>query len=168
MYEYDGLRGREPDTIIEFDSLSFPPYFLGAAPEQSRLLDERRVFPASMCRISSLPIGFWRTFSMTPALNRLIGTRTITRIAIDRLKLPQLEVEQLSKAFTTPSSLAGIDYEYLETLGDSILKCVVLSLESSQIADPLVVQARYFCSRLPRLSYRRRRSSHSPTNELGR
>jgi endoribonuclease Dicer len=83
---------------------------------------ELRVFPVSMCRTTTLPLDFWNTFAMVPTLNRLISTRTVARLAIDHLQVPQVDVEQLSKALTTPLSHVGFDYEYLETLGDSFLK----------------------------------------------
>ncbi|GAA5979009.1 hypothetical protein JCM5350_004204 [Sporobolomyces pararoseus] len=122
MYEYNNLKRDVPEAIVEFDSLSFSPYFLGPAPKLPQQVDELRVFPTSMCQISNLPLTFWEMFSMTPALSRLISTRTMSRLAMERLELPSLEIDQFARALTTPSSLAGIDYEYLETLGDSFLK----------------------------------------------
>lgn len=59
---------------------------------------------------------------MVPTLNRLIGGRTIAKFAIEKFDLPPIDLDQLSKAFTTPLSAVGWDYEYLETLGDTMLK----------------------------------------------
>ncbi|GAA6007912.1 hypothetical protein JCM11491_006536 [Sporobolomyces phaffii] len=123
-YDFDGLREECPESIVEFESIPFPSYSLGENPEPSQALEkhELRIFPASMCRISTLSLDFWDTFAMIPALNRLISTRTVANLAMDRLQLPPIDVEHLSRALTTPHSRVGFDYEYLETLGDSFLK----------------------------------------------
>lgn len=59
---------------------------------------------------------------MVPTLNRLIGGRTVAKMAIEQFDLPPIDLMQLSKAFTTPLSSVGWDFEYLETLGDTMLK----------------------------------------------
>ena len=123
LYSYHGLEKGRAEAILEFASIRFSPWFLGPDMEQVHLFqDEVRTFPVSMCRISNLPLDFWNAFSMVPALNRLLGTRTVAQLAIERLELPVLHVDQLAKALTSPLARAGMDYEYLETLGDSFLK----------------------------------------------
>ncbi|GAA5894992.1 uncharacterized protein JCM6883_002284 [Sporobolomyces salmoneus] len=124
LYDHDFPEDCQPEAIIEFEPLKFSPYFLGPNAEKLRPVghEERRVFPISMCRLSNLSLDFWSAWTMVPALNRLLGTRTIANVAIDRLKLPAIKIDQLMQALTTPLSCTGIDYEYLETLGDSFLK----------------------------------------------
>ncbi|ORY90629.1 hypothetical protein BCR35DRAFT_349581 [Leucosporidium creatinivorum] len=57
-----------------------------------------------------------------PSLNRLIDEMVQVRRLKERFAFPAIDSIKLREALTPPSAGTGYDYQYLETVGDSVLK----------------------------------------------
>lgn len=83
---------------------------------------KKKFYPASMCRISKLPDSFFKLYTRTPSLLRIIQDAVCTKDALRTFEFPAIDLKQLSLAMTPPSALTGFNYQTLETIGDSALK----------------------------------------------
>lgn len=95
-----------------------PPETPEVAPTSLRT----RPYPLSMCSVSALGPAFWRIMHMTPALNRLIEDNIQLCRVEQYFSLPPMNWNHLRQALTPPMANTGFDYQYLETIGDSVLK----------------------------------------------
>ncbi|GAA5886187.1 hypothetical protein JCM5296_003512 [Sporobolomyces johnsonii] len=122
-YDFHDLAPDAAEPIIEFEPLRLPSGRLARPVEEPPSTPPRvRAFPTSMCRLTTLSPDFWSTFAMVPALNRLISSRSMVMHASERFKLPPIASKHLVEGLTAPMSNCGIDYQLLETVGDSALK----------------------------------------------
>lgn len=93
-------------------------------PVTSRIVEEfsHKYYPASMCRLTSLPDYFFNFYSKTPSILRIIHDTVSTKHALRAFDFPAIDLKQLIVALTPPSVNIGYSYQTLETLGDSALK----------------------------------------------
>jgi hypothetical protein len=91
-------------------------------PEAASLRSNTRPYPLGMISVSALGRAFWRVMHMTPALNRLIEDNIQLRRVETYFSLPPMDWNHLRQAMTPPMANTGFDYQYLETIGDSVLK----------------------------------------------
>ncbi|GAA5920114.1 hypothetical protein JCM1841_004443 [Sporobolomyces salmonicolor] len=97
-YDFHDLAPEAAEPIIEIEPLRLPSGQLVRPVEELASTPHRvRAFPAS------------------------IG-RAMAKQAIERFKLPPIDPKHLVEALTAPVSNCGIDYQFLETIGDSALK----------------------------------------------
>jgi len=75
-----------------------------------------------MCNSTRIDERFWSIVPKIPSLNRLIDDAVQVRRAKERFAFPAIDPAKLREALTPPSSETGYDYQYLETVGDSVLK----------------------------------------------
>lgn len=75
-----------------------------------------------MCEMTKIDERFWRIVPKIPSLNRLIDDAVQVRRAKERFAFPDIDSLKLREALTPPSAGTGYDYQYLETVGDSVLK----------------------------------------------
>lgn len=111
-------------------------------PVTSRIVEEfsNKYYPASMCRITSLPDSFFSFYSKTPSILRIIHDTVSTKHALRAFDFPAIDLKQLIVALTPPSVNIGYSYQTLETLGDSALKlattihiCMSVSFHSGSL-----------------------------------
>ncbi|KAL8287547.1 hypothetical protein RQP46_003405 [Phenoliferia psychrophenolica] len=115
-----------PDAVFQLRTLSNEvPNLLSRTPPRipSTYHTPRLVnYPSKMCRTSPLPASFFQLMRQTPSLTRLLHDTVHAQAIINEFELPQIDIPLLIEALTAPSAMLGFDYQYLETLGDSVLK----------------------------------------------
>lgn len=128
---YDGsahgpaLEVEDDDLLLEFTELRRARTTVRPAHvvAKTQVIGERTVYhPHSVLCIIPLSLNMLRAFTAFPSLLRHIINHFRAQEAIHHLGLPPLDERRLVEALTLPLVCAGLDYQRLETLGDSCLK----------------------------------------------
>ncbi|EPE07388.1 dicer-like protein 2 [Ophiostoma piceae UAMH 11346] len=85
----------------------------------------RTVLPAVLCHVDNLPMAYVQLGSLLPSLNQVIEAYLVAGELMTATPLRQLAIRNLSlvvTAISTPMARLPTNYEYLEFIGDSVLK----------------------------------------------
>lgn len=82
-----------------------------------------RTFPASLLRLTNLPLSFWTAIRRSPSVLRTKLDKVREGEFIEHYELP--EGIPCVVALTPTAAGTGFDFQSLETLGDSFLKLAV-------------------------------------------
>ncbi|KAL1901406.1 Dicer-like protein 2 [Sporothrix stenoceras] len=84
-----------------------------------------RVLPASECRVDSLPISYVQLGALLPPLTAVLEVYMVAKELLASTRLNALNIKDISlvaTAISAPVARLPTNYEYLEFIGDSILK----------------------------------------------
>ena len=123
-FDYHECSATTPDSILQVETRpsDIPNLVARPAVAPARHVSRLAHYPSKMCRVTSLSSEFFDLIRMTPSLTRLLHDTVRTHAIIADFDLPPISVPLLIMALTPPSTAIGYDYQYLETLGDSVLK----------------------------------------------